>query len=535
MLKNFLVVVTVLLTTLGSYGQIGGVKVDYNNPKDYTVGGITVDGIRHLDANAIILLSGLSVGDQISVPGDRISKAIRSLWKQQLFSDVKIKTTRIQGNTIFLSFQLKERPRLSKFKFNGVSKSEADDLREAIKLFTGKIVTENVVTNTKNTVRNFFVNKGFYRVKTEIKEIVDTTINNSVILAINVRKGSKIKVNAINFTGNESLSDKQLRRAMKETKIKRGYRLFASSKFIKKAYEGDKKSVVGRYNTAGFRDAQILRDSVYRYDDKTMNIDIDIDEGRKYYFRNITWAGNTKHTSSFLSKVLGIEKGDIYNRSILESRLYQDAAGRDITSVYMDDGYLFFSVQPVEILVENDSIDFEMRIIEGKQARVNRVTITGNTKTNDHVILREIRVKPGDLFSRAAILRTQRELANLGYFNAETLNVIPTPNPQNGTVDIEFIVEERPSDQFEVSGGWGAGRVVGTLGLSFNNFSLRNFFKKEAWQPLPAGDGQRLSIRAQSNGVFFQSYNLSFTEPWLGGKKRNSFSITRIPLCTNQW
>lgn len=527
-LAILLIFTTVSVQSVGqiSFGNAGTEEIKYTSPQTYTIGGITVEGVRFLDANAIILLSGLSVGDKVEVPGERISNAIRSLWKQQLFADVKIKATKIQGNTIFLAIQLEERPRLAKFKFEGVSKSEADNLRDIIQLYSGKIVTENLLINTKNHVRNYFIDKGFHYAKVDISSDRDTTINNGVVLIINVDKGERVKINDIVFHGNESIKSSKLLRTMKDTKVKHWYRIFARSKYNTTAYQRDKENVITRYNGEGFRDASITSDTVYRYDEKTLNIEMTIDEGNKYYFRDINWVGNTKYTSEFLTKLLGIKKGDVYDIETLEARLFLDPAGRDVTSLYMDDGYLFFQVEPVEVLVDGDSIDFEMRIIEGKQARVNRIIIKGNTKTNDHVILREIRVKPGDLFSRTAIIRTQRELAQLGYFNPETLGVNPIPNPADGTVDIEFTVEERPSDQIELSGGWGAGRVVGTLGLSFNNFSFRNMFKKGTWDPLPAGDGQRLSIRAQSNGTWFQSYNVSFTEPWLGGKKPNAFSVT---------
>jgi outer membrane protein insertion porin family len=509
-----------------SFNGSSSSSIEYTDPKTYTVGGITVEGVLHLDANAIVLLSGLSVGDKVDVPGERISSAIRSLWKQQLFSDVKIKATKIQGSTIFLAIELVERPRLSRFKFNGVSKSEADNIRDIIQLYSGKIVTENLMVNTKNHARNYFIDKGYHYVNVNISKEIDTAITNSIYLVIDVDKGERVKINDIVFIGNESISDGKLHRAMKDTKRRKWYRLFSRSKYNGTAYKRDKTGIVTKYNVKGFRDASLMNDTVYKYDEKSLNVEITIDEGNKYYFRNISWVGNTKYTSEDLSKILGIKAGDTYNQATLEGRLFMDPAGRDITSLYMDDGYLFFQVQPVEVLVENDSIDFEMRIIEGKQARVNRIIIRGNTKTNDHVILREIRVKPGDLFSRTDIIRTQRELAQLGYFDPEKLAVNPLPNPADGTVDIEFIVEERPSDQIELSGGWGAGRIVGTLGLSFNNFSFRNVFKKGTWDPLPAGDGQRLSIRAQSNGTFYQSYNVSFTEPWLGGKKPNSLSVS---------
>ena len=302
--------------------------------------------------------------------------------------------------------------------------------------------------------------------------------------------------------------------------------IFSSSKFTEEDYEADKIKLIDKFNEQGYRDAKILSDSVYKYDDKSVNIDIAVNQGHRYFFRNITWVGNTKYTAAELNSVLRIKKGDVFNQKVLDANLYMNTDSRDVSSLYLDDGYLFFSLTPVEVQVENDSIDLEIRIYEGKQATINKVTISGNTKTNDNVIIREIRTKPGQLFSRADIIRTQRELAQLRYFDSEKLSVNPKPNAADGTVDIEYVVEEASSDQVELSGGWGAGRIVGTLGLSFNNFSARNLFKKSAWSPLPSGDGQKLSIRAQSNGTYYQSYNASFTEPWLGGKKPNSFSTS---------
>ncbi len=529
-LLNFAFLLAALLAAPTVQSQIlisGDDKlIDYSVPKEYIIGGITVDGLRHLDKNAIILLSGMGVGDKVTIPGQKTADAVRNLWKQQLFSEIKIRATKIQGNTIFLTYSLTERPRLSFFKFEGISKGEVNDIREMIDYHTGKIVTENLTNTTRHKVRGFFIDKGFYKVGVDISQQKDTTINNGVILTINVAKGSRIKVKNIDFEGNENLSTAKLRRTMKNTKEKKWWRIFSPSKFLIGQYEDDKKALAGRYNVDGFRDANVAWDSVYTYDEKSLNINIKMEEGRKYYFRNISWVGNTLYSSDVLDRVLGIERGDVYNQATLDARLFYDPkGGQDITSLYMDDGYLFFSITPVEVLVEGDSIDLEMRINEGKQARVNRIIIKGNVKTNDHVILREIRVKPGDLFNRTDIMRTTRELAQLGYFDPEKLDVNPIPDPVNGTVDIEFQVEERSSDQIELSGGWGAGRIVGTLGLSLNNFSARNMFTGP-WDPVPSGDGQRVSIRAQSNGSWFQSYNASFTEPWLGGKKPNALSVS---------
>ena len=528
LLINFVVLFFITLQASAQISLSGELNnIDYSKPKDYEIGGITVSGIETLDRNVLIMLSGLSVGDKITVPGDKISKAIENLWGQGLFANIEIGASKIQGKTIFLDIYLEERPKLAKFSFKGVKKSEADDLRDKIKLVRGQVVTENSKNNAERIIKNHFIDKGFLNVEVRLVETTDPTIKrNETILIIDVDKKEKVKIENIIFKGNEEFADNKLRRFMKETKQRTWWNIFKSSKYISSNFKDDKKLIIAKYNTAGYRDAKIVRDSLYFVGENRVNLEIDIEEGNKFYFRNIKWIGNSKHTSEELDRVLGIKKGDIYDQSVLETRLYMNQNGLDVTSLYMDDGYLFFQVNPVEVLVENDSIDLEMRIYEGKQARINKITVIGNTKTNDHVILREIRTVPGELFSRSDIIRSQRELSQLGYFNAETIGVEPIPNQQDGTVDIEYRVEERPSDQIELSGGWGMGMIIGTLGVSFNNFSAKNVFKKGAWRPLPAGDGQRLSLRAQSNGLFFQSYNASFTEPWLGGKKPNSLSVS---------
>ncbi len=523
-------------------------NLEYSHPKEYLIGGITVTGVKYLDQDVLINISGLEVGKTIKVPGEEITKAIEKLWKQGLFSDVQILADKVIENKIFLNIKLMERPRLSQFAIQGVKKSEADDIIDRIKLVKGNQVTDNIISNAKNSVKEYFVDKGFYNAEVEITQKQDPKIVNSVILFIKVNTNKRVKLKHIRFHDNLSneefkkeliankagfwkrnfkkspFNDVKLRRKMKETKQKKWYRIFKTSKYVESNVEADKKNVIAKYNDRGYRDARIVKDSVSVVDDKTLNLDIWVDEGEKYYFRNITWVGNTKFKSDFLTRYLGIKKGDIYNQSLLDDKLFVDE--QSLSSLYLDDGYLFFQLTPVEVAVENDSIDIEMRISEGKQARVNRVTIVGNTKTNDHVVLREIRTKPGDLFNRSAIIRTQRELAQLGFFDPQKLNVTPKPDPVTATVDLEYIVEEKPSDQIELSGGYGGNMIIGTLGLTFNNFSTRNIFNKEAWRPLPTGDGQKLSLRAQTNGIWYQSYSMSFMEPWLGGKKPNSLSVS---------
>jgi outer membrane protein insertion porin family len=495
-------------------------------PKEYEIGGIVIEGADHLDPHVLTLLSGLTVGDKVQVPGEKFSTAIENLWKQGLFEDVKITATKIQGNYIFLKIIVLERPRLSKFSLKGVTKSEADDIRDKINLTKGKVVTDGLLATTEQKIKDFFVNKGYMDTKVTITQEKETKYENSVIVNINVDKGSKIRIQEINITGNNSIETWKLRRTFKETKRRRWWNPFNSGKYDEDNYAKDKKALIAKYNEKGYRDAKIVKDSMYRIGPKRVNIDLTIDEGHKYYFGNVTWAGNSKYTTTQLSNVFGIKKGDVYDQTQLDAKLFMNPNGNDISSLYMDEGYLFFNITPVEVMINNDTIDLEMRIYEGKQATINKVTVSGNTKTNDRVIMREIRTRPGQLFKRSDIIRTQRELSQLGYFDAEKMGVTPVPNQATGTVDIDYQVEEKPSDQIELSGGYGGGRIVGTLGVSFNNFSGNNFFKKGAWRPLPSGDGQRLSVRAQTNGLLYQSYNISFTEPWLGGKKPNSLSVT---------
>lgn len=512
--------------TSKAQGQLGGdIIIDYAAPKQYVLGPITVSGTKYLDKKVLVSLSGLAEGDTLMIPGEGVTKALENLWDQGLFSDIDIQVTRTEADYIFLNIHLQERPRLNKFALKGIRKGEANDIREKIKLIKGKVVTDNLIVRTTQIIKDHFIDKGFYNVEVKTKMIPDTVLPNNVLLTFDVKKNKKAKINKIIIHGNEKVKTAKIKRQMKETKEKKIYRFFKTSKFLKDDYKVDKQAIIAKYNQMGYRDATLVKDSVYKVG-KNLNIEITIEEGKKYYFRNISWTGNTKYPTDLLTKILGIKKGDIYDQARLESNLFMNPNGRDISSLYLDDGYLFFQVDPVEVLVENDSIDLEMRIHEGKQATINKIIIKGNTKTNDHVIRREIRTKPGQLFSRSDIIRTQRELSQLGYFDPEQFGIDTKPNAEAGTVDIIYTVVERPSDQIELSGGWGAGRVVGTLGVSFNNFSARNMFKRGAWRPLPAGDGQRLSVRAQSNGLFFQSYNASFTEPWLGGKKPMSFSIS---------
>ncbi|MFK8044401.1 MAG: outer membrane protein assembly factor [Crocinitomicaceae bacterium] len=535
-----------ICSTLSINGQINNSSVNFLTPKTYTIASIEVQGVDNYDHDAIRVISGLTIGTEVQVPGDDFGKAIKNLWDQNLFSNVEVGYTDIDelNEEIFLYIKLAGRAKLSRVRYDqNLRKGEVDKIREIVDLKSGDVITESLIKNTEKLVRGFFREKGYLRATATVTEENDTLITNSKILDIKVSKGERIKIEHINIIGNESVdishyespikkrlvkfgvSDNGIRKSMKDTKQKGIFRIFSRSKFNRTAYERDKRAIIDKFNGIGLRDASILKDSVYDIDEKHIGIDIFIDQGSKFYFGDITWVGNTKYRSGVLDTILGIKNGDIYDRSRLEQRLYQSADNSDITSIYMDKGYLFFTITPVELNIsEGNKINYELRISEGKEARYGEIRIMGNTKTNDHVIRRELRTKPGDLFSRADIIRTQRELSQLGYFDNEQFQINPIPNPADGTVDVEYTVVEKSSDQIELSGGFGAGRLIGTLGLTFTNFSTKNIFKKEAWSPLPSGDGQRLSIRGQSFGRGFQSYNFSFTEPWLGGKKPISFT-----------
>ncbi|MDY0102416.1 MAG: POTRA domain-containing protein [Lentimicrobium sp.] len=569
-LKSCLIALALLLITTAIHAQIklgdDLSEIDYSSPKEYIIGGVTVSGVQYLDHNVLIMLSGLQVADRIEIPGDKIRKAIEKLWDQGLFDNISISATKFTDDLVFLNIDLKERPRLSKFSFKGLKKSEADDMREKIKLMKGDVVTENVIIRTTNIIKKHFNGKGFLNTDVEIEQIVSDSLKaNEISLVIKVDKNQKVKINQIEFVGNENMSDAKLKKTMKNTKdkgvlrpfqalddivfglpvkllsfnrdtisaymnntIAENFRLriFKASKFIKSDFEEDLNSIIAKYNNEGYRDAVILKDSIYRTGSKTINLNIALSEGRRYYFGDIRWVGNTKYTAQQLNDVLKLKRGDIYNQSEMDANLNYNPNEIDVSTLYLDDGYLFFSVTPVEVRVENDTIDMEMRIREGKQATINKIILKGNTRTNDHVVMRELRTRPGQMFSRTDIIRTTRELAQLKYFDPEKIVPTPIPNPADGTVDIEYKVEETSSDQIELSGGWGYGRVVGTLGLSFNNFAASKIFKPKAWRPIPSGDGQKLSLRLQSYGTGYISYSASFTEPWLGGKKPNSFSLS---------
>jgi outer membrane protein insertion porin family len=502
----------------------------YNVAAEFEIGGIEVKGAQYTDQNAIINISGLTVGKKIKIPGDNIPRAIRALWKIHLFTDVRIDLDKHIGDILFLSINVVERPRLSRYSYENAKKSYHEDLNKEIGRFMqkGSIITEDMKANAANAVNAYYVDHGYLDCKTEVKEVADTVLVNSSRLVVSVKSGPKVRIRNIDFEGNKLVGDMKLQKLMKNTKSTFITNIFTPSKFNRPEFEEDKKAIITYYNTIGLRDARILSDTIIR-EGNHLRLKVKMEEGSRYYFRNINFKGNSVYATERLREVLGIEKGDVFDNAKLEQRLKFSQDNRDISSLYMDNGYLFFRLDPVETSVVGDSIDLEVRIFEGQQAIIDNVVIKGNEKTHEHVIRRELYTKPGQKFSRSDIIRSQRQIIALGYFNAEKMGVAtPNVNPRTGTVDVEYTVEEKPADQLELSAGWGGlqGGLIGTLGVTFNNFSLKNIDKPETWSPLPQGDGQKVSLRIQTTGDFYQSYNFSFTEPWLGGKKPNAFSLS---------
>lgn len=507
--------------------------IDYSTPKTYEIGGIEVKGANYTDANGIIALSGLTTGKTIRIPSDQISKAIRKLWKQGLFVDVNINIQKRIGDIVFLEIVVQEYPRFARHGYKGIPKGQHEDANTATKRYLqkGRAATPAMKMNAVRALKQVYIEKGFLDVKIDVAEEPDKILKNSVRWVFNIKRGKRVRIEKINFYGVSKVKKGRLYRSMKETKRNNLWAIFKPSKFIEKEYENDKKNIIAEYNKLGQRDAVIVKDSIYlvqKKNRKVMHIDIHVDEGNIYRFGNITFRGNTTYSDRVLNNIMGIKQGDVYNEELIQTRLSFDRNGRDISTLYMDNGYLFFRADPIEKGVRGDSVDLEIRISEGPVAIIANVIIKGNDRTHEHVIRRELRTLPGNKFSRSDIIRSQRELTALNYFNPENLQINTPVNQQRGTVDIEYVVEERPSDQLELSAGWGGINrgIIGTLGVTFNNFSLRNLFKPEAWNPLPQGDGQRLSLRVQTNGRFFQSYNFSFTEPWLGGKKPNALTFS---------
>lgn len=542
-------------------------------PKEYSIANISITGIKHLDTSIIYSIANITPGDKFMHPGEDIfAKAITNLWRQKFFSNVQVYVTRVEDDKVWVEVNVQERPRLGNFKFVGIKKSEEEDIQGKINLAKQTIITENTRREIVERITKFYTEKSYRNVKVRIEEKPDPAFVNSNAMTIYVDKGDKVRIDNVRFYGNENVDDLRLKKQMKGSKEMSKmtlheetvpspygsdkpfsfnqymkdwgflslsktkklldpyfrFKLLSSAKYDQKKYDADKEKVLDYYNSLGYRDAQIIEDTAILTKTNNLTLDIKVDEGHKYYFGNITWKGNSKYSDSILNVILAINKGDVYNVAILNKRLGKEMSqeGGDISGLYQDDGYLFFRIEPVETAVYNDTIDHEIRIVEGPQARIKNVTIAGNEKTKDYVIRRELRTVPGDLFSRSDLIRSQRELGNLQFFNQETINPGVVPNSDDGTVDINWKLEEKSSDQLELSAGWGGGvGLTGTLGVTFNNFSIRNIWKKQAWDPLPTGDGQKLSVRVQSNGRAYRSYSASFTEPWLGGKKRNSLTF----------
>ena len=527
MLKRIISVLLFLLPIIHIIGQTAIPEISYTGkPRRLIISSVSVVGDLNNDPVILAGLSGLKEGQEIEIPGEAITKAIKKYWEYGLFSDVKIYAKNIEGRMVDLEIYLQERPRLSEINFTGLKKSERDAVNERISMMKGSQVTPHLITRAERYIKDYFVEKGFLNTEVTIVQRDDTSRVNNVFLDIDVDKKEKVKVNKLVFEGNEVFSFGKLNRYTKKTNERDMIRnFFRTKKFVEESYREDLARIIEKYNEKGYRDAHIVYESVTKNDDNSVDVTISLEEGQKYYFGDITWIGNSVYPSEYLTYVLRINKGDVFNQTQLDKRLFIDEEDA-IQNLYMNNGYLFSRIIPIDVRIVGDTVDLEVRISEGEQAEINNVIITGNTRTHEHVVRRELRVKPGQLFDRSAIIRTVRELAQLGNFDPEKIDPQPVPDPDKGTVDIRLGLEEKANDQVELSGGFGGGMFIGTLGLKFTNFSIRNIPNKSAYKPLPMGDGQTLAIRAQLQGRYYQSYSLSFVEPWLGGKKPNSLSVT---------
>lgn len=491
----------------------------------YEIAGISVTGASNYEDFVLIGFSGLTVGDHIKIPGDAITNAVKRFWKQGLFADVKISVKKFVGDKAYLNIALKERPRVSQVNYTGLKKGEIEDLDAKLGIVKGNQITPNISDKAKTVIKKYMEEKGFLSVEANVYQKNDPEKPGHVIVDVVVDKKQKTKVHQIIVTGNHVLSFNKINKVMKKTNDNNWRNFFRTKKFVREEYEKDKHSLIDKYNEIGYRDAYIVSDSVVKFDDKSVNVYITIDEGKKYYFRNIKWIGNTIYPYEFLDMQLGIKKGDVYNQKHLMERLQTDENDA-VSKLYQDRGYLFSQIEPVEVKVENDSIDFEMRIYEGKPATISEINIKGNTRVYEHVVRRELRTKPGQLYSQSEIMRSLRELAQMGHFDQEKLRPDIQPNQEEGTVDITYNLETKGSDQVEFSAGWGATGIVGSVGLKFSNFAIQNLFKPETYRIVPQGEGQTFSINARTNGQSYTSVSMSFLEPWLGGKRPNSLSTS---------
>ena len=530
-----LMVAALLLSTLGLYGQTMDVEVDYNNPKEYVIGGVRVEGNSYYTDEVILSVCGLTVGNKITIPGEDVSNIVRKMWAQKYFDNVAIDIDRVseKGDSVYLCLNLREKPRLSYIEFTGVKSGEKKELLERLHLRRGSFFTDYEDVVSRDIIKRFYAEKGFINCNVDTRLVPDSTIAHANKLYFSVERGEKIKVKDINFIGNENVSDFKIARSMKKTKSNKFYNLFSSKKFNRKEFINDKKSAISAFNEEGYRDARLVRDSVYYVDEKHVNIDLYFDEGDRYYFRDLTWTGNSVYPTETLNRLLSINKGDVYDVVTMEKKLFGGGkqGDMDVTKAYRDNGYLFFSVTPVETNIQNDSVDVEFRVTEGKQATFNNIIINGNDLTNEKVVRRQVFTRPGYLFTQSDFERSIREIASLGQFDPEAIADPATgwsliPNPNDNTVDIVYNVTEKPSSQLELSGGWGGYTFVATVGVSFNNFSTHRFFDKSAWRPVPLGDAQNLAFRFQTNGTYYTALTASFTEPWLFGKKPTSLNLS---------
>ena len=500
----------------------------YEDGKKYILGGLTVTGLQSYNEQTVKTYTGLREGQPITIPGDQISAVIKKLWSLELFSSIDFYVTNIEDERIFLELKILERPTLSKVTIYGVKKGKIEDIVQDTDLKKGKKITESLISNTKNYLQNKYRKQGYFNTEVFIATAPDTTETNSQSMVINVNKGDKVKIRRIDFEGNEKIKDKKLRKALKKTKKKQFGRFWKKSKYISADYDEDLTLLIDKYAEKGYRDARVLADSVVNINDRNIDIKIKVEEGNKYYFGDVAFVGNSVYTDRQLSQVLGIKKGATYNGVLLRERIADETKpdANDLTNLYQNNGYLFSQINPVEVSAQNDTINFEIRIIEGKETFLDHVTVSGNDKTNDHVVFRELRTRPGQKYSKADIVRSIRELGQLGFFDAEQISPeIQNPDPNAGTVDLAYSLVESGSSQIELQGGYGGGGFIGTLGLSFNNFSIQNIFNKKAYKPVPMGDGQTFALRLQASRTF-RVYSLSFSEPWLGGKKPVRFSTS---------
>ncbi len=520
--------VTALLFLSGSSSLLAQTST-FEKGKRYMIDSIEVVGLKTYNAKTVISYSGLQKGQTIQVPGEDISKVINKLWKLEFFSDINFYVTRVDGDKIDLQLEIKELPTLSDVKIEGLRKSKAETIIKETELTSGKKLSESFLTNTKNYIVNKYKKNGYLNTKVTLNTIPDDTVpgTNNLKMVVKVDRGSPVKIKDIDFEGNEVFGAAKLRMKLKKTKKRFPLRFWKKSKFIAKEYEEDKKNLIDFYKEKGYRDARIITDSIISIEDKSMAIQLKIQEGNRYYFGDISYLGNSAYTNDQLNRVLGIAPGDPYNGVLLKERIQDEKPdANDLSNLYQNNGYLFSNINAVEVSAENDTIDMEIRVNEGKLARFNKISVIGNDKTNDHVIFREVRTKPGELYSKDKVVRTVRELGQLGFFDAEQISPnFKNVDPNNGTVDIELGLVESGASQIELQGGYGGGGFIGTLGLSFNNFSMRNLWNKKAYKPLPMGDGQSLALRLQAS-QFYSTYSFSFSEPWLGGRQPVQFSTS---------